>query len=196
MGRGSHSHRSVSRPGRRWPGTCSRACRTGWRRLAAGEEASSAIAGPGRAGARPSRAALGGTSSKRPSPDNEENVVNYHGLVKRLDLPAGVDPTAKLEYDDIRARAISRADTTTMCRASMPASSLSGGPAAAAGRPSRSASTSTTSMRSGTNASSVRAARSPTPCTTPAASTPDAATCTRWDGAPPRPKNCSRTTSM
>jgi hypothetical protein len=65
MGRGSHSHRSVSRPGRRWPGTCSRACRTGWRRLAAGEEASSAIAGPGRAGARPSHAALGGTSSKR-----------------------------------------------------------------------------------------------------------------------------------
>ena len=26
--------------------------------------------------------------------------MNYHGLVKRLDLPAGVDPTAKLEYDD------------------------------------------------------------------------------------------------
>jgi len=36
--------------------------------------------------------------------------MNYHGLVKRLDLPAGVDPTAKLEYDDICARAISRAD--------------------------------------------------------------------------------------
>src|SRR6185437_515778 len=43
---------------------------------------------PGWAGARPSHAALGGTSSKRPSPDNEENVMNYHGLVKRLDLPA------------------------------------------------------------------------------------------------------------
>src|SRR3954454_4613661 len=64
-------------------------------------------AGPG---ARPSRAAPGGTSSKRPAPDNEENIMNYHGLVKRLDLPAGWIPPAKLEYDDIRARAISRAD--------------------------------------------------------------------------------------
>ena len=36
--------------------------------------------------------------------------MNYHGLVKRLDLPAGWVPPAKLEYDDIRARAISRAD--------------------------------------------------------------------------------------
>jgi hypothetical protein len=36
--------------------------------------------------------------------------MNYHGLVKRLDLPAGWIPPAKLEYDDIRARAISRAD--------------------------------------------------------------------------------------
>ena len=36
--------------------------------------------------------------------------MNYHGLVKRLDLPAGWMPSAKLEYDDIRARAISRAD--------------------------------------------------------------------------------------
>jgi len=184
MGRGSHSHRSVSRPGRRWPGTCSGACRTGWRRLAAGEEASSAIAGPGRAGARPSHAALGGTSSKRPSPDNEENVMNYHGLVKRLDLPAVRIPPRSWNTTTSGTGRSAAPATTTMRRASMPASSLFGGPAAAAGRPSRSASTSTTSMRSGTNASSVRAARSPTPCTTPAASTPDAATCTRWDGAP------------
>jgi hypothetical protein len=32
--------------------------------------------------------------------------MNYHGLVKRLDLPAGWVPPAELEYDDIRARAI------------------------------------------------------------------------------------------
>ena len=36
--------------------------------------------------------------------------MNYHGLVKRLDLPAGWMAPTKLEYDDIRARAISRAD--------------------------------------------------------------------------------------
>ena len=36
--------------------------------------------------------------------------MNYHGLVKRLQLPAGWVPSAKLDYDDIRARAISRAD--------------------------------------------------------------------------------------
>ena len=36
--------------------------------------------------------------------------MNYRGLVKRLDLPAGWMPFAELEYDDIRARAISRAD--------------------------------------------------------------------------------------
>ena len=36
--------------------------------------------------------------------------MNYHGLVKRLDLPAGWVPPAELEHDDIRARAISRAD--------------------------------------------------------------------------------------
>jgi hypothetical protein len=47
---------------------------------------------------------------KRPAHDNQENVMNYHGLVKRLDLPAGWMPPAELEYDDIRARAISRAD--------------------------------------------------------------------------------------
>jgi hypothetical protein len=40
------------------------------------------------------------TSRKRPAYDNQENVMNYHGLVKRLEL----------EYDDIRARAITRAD--------------------------------------------------------------------------------------
>jgi hypothetical protein len=37
-------------------------------------------------------------------------TTSYHGLVKRLDLPAGWMPPAGLEYDDIRARAISRAD--------------------------------------------------------------------------------------
>ena len=109
--------------------------------------------------------------------------MNYHGLVKRLDLPAGVDPTAKLEYDDICARAISRADNDDDVRGINASIELirrtRGG-----SWPSRSASTSATSMRSGTNASSVRVARSPRPCTTPAASTPDAATCTRWDGAP------------
>ena len=36
--------------------------------------------------------------------------MDYHGLVKRLDLPAGWTAPAELEYDDIRARAISRAD--------------------------------------------------------------------------------------
>ena len=35
--------------------------------------------------------------------------MNYHGLVKRLDLPAGWLPPAELDYDDIRAAAISRA---------------------------------------------------------------------------------------
>jgi hypothetical protein len=30
-----------------------------------------------------------GASSKRPALDDEENVMNYHGPVKRLDLPAG-----------------------------------------------------------------------------------------------------------
>ena len=34
--------------------------------------------------------------------------MKYHGLVKRLDLPAGWVPPAELDYDDIRATAISR----------------------------------------------------------------------------------------
>jgi hypothetical protein len=34
--------------------------------------------------------------------------MNSHGLVKRLDLPAGWVPPAELDYDDIRATAISR----------------------------------------------------------------------------------------
>src|SRR5260370_17893857 len=46
----------------------------------------------------------------RPAPDKEEKVMNYHGLVKRLDLPAGWKPPTELAFDDIRARAISRAD--------------------------------------------------------------------------------------
>ncbi|HEY2173081.1 MAG TPA: hypothetical protein VGH85_04645 [Mycobacteriales bacterium] len=41
---------------------------------------------------------------------DEEKVMDYHGLVKRLDLPAGWLAPKDLEYDDIRARAISRAD--------------------------------------------------------------------------------------
>jgi len=36
--------------------------------------------------------------------------MDYYGLVKSLDLPAGWMPPTELEYDDIRARAISRAD--------------------------------------------------------------------------------------
>ncbi|MGI9002807.1 MAG: GNAT family N-acetyltransferase [Pseudonocardia sp.] len=36
--------------------------------------------------------------------------MDYHGLVKRLDLPAGYTAPAELAHDDIRARAISRAD--------------------------------------------------------------------------------------
>jgi hypothetical protein len=35
--------------------------------------------------------------------------MNYRGMVKTLDLPAGWAPPAELEYDDIRAQAISRA---------------------------------------------------------------------------------------
>jgi len=182
MGRGSHSHRSVSRPGRRWPGICSRACRTGWRRLAAGEEASSAIAGPGRCEAVPCCAGWHKQQAPISRQGGECHELSRPGQAPR---PArGVDPTAKLEYDDIRARAISRADTTTMCRASMPASSLSGGPAAAAGRPSRSASTSTTSMRSGTNASSREGGSFTYAVYDSRGQYPDAATCTRWDGAP------------
>ena len=36
--------------------------------------------------------------------------MDYRGLVKSLDLPAGYVPPAELAYDDIRARALSRAD--------------------------------------------------------------------------------------
>jgi hypothetical protein len=36
--------------------------------------------------------------------------MNYRGLVKSLELPSGWTPPTELEYDDIRARAISRAD--------------------------------------------------------------------------------------
>jgi len=39
-----------------------------------------------------------------------EKVVNYNGLVRSLDLPAGWVPPTDLAFDDIRARAISRAD--------------------------------------------------------------------------------------
>jgi hypothetical protein len=43
-------------------------------------------------------------------PQGEEKVVDYKGLVKSLDLPAGYTPPAELAHEDIRARAISRAD--------------------------------------------------------------------------------------
>jgi hypothetical protein len=36
--------------------------------------------------------------------------MDYHGLVKSLDLPGGWAPPTDLAHDDIRARAISRAD--------------------------------------------------------------------------------------
>ena len=35
--------------------------------------------------------------------------MNYHGLVKRLDLPASWKAPTELEYDDVRATAINRA---------------------------------------------------------------------------------------
>lgn len=35
--------------------------------------------------------------------------MEYHGLIKRLDLPAGWEAPAELEYGDIRAAALSRA---------------------------------------------------------------------------------------
>jgi hypothetical protein len=63
--------------------------------------------------------------------------MNYHGLVKRLDLPAvWIPPRSWNTTTSVPGRSAAPT-TTTMCRASMPASSLSGGPAAAAGRPSR-----------------------------------------------------------
>ena len=36
--------------------------------------------------------------------------MDYKGLVKSLDLPAGYTPPTELAYGDIRARAIGRAD--------------------------------------------------------------------------------------
>jgi hypothetical protein len=47
-------------------------------------------------------------TNELPALGNEETVMNYHGLVKSLDLPAGWVPPTELEYGDIRARAISR----------------------------------------------------------------------------------------
>src|SRR5262249_53070181 len=40
--------------------------------------------------------------------DPMRNGMNYHGLIKSLDLPAGWTPPSELEYADIRATAISR----------------------------------------------------------------------------------------
>src|SRR5260370_2012027 len=82
-----------------------------------------------------------------------------------------------------------------MSGASRLASGLSSEPGAVAGRQSRSATTSTSSIWSGTNASSAKATRPPTPCTTRAATTSDAATCTRWDVAPPH-RGTGRAVSM
>ena len=36
--------------------------------------------------------------------------MEYRGLVKRLELPSGYGPPTELVYEDVRARAISRAD--------------------------------------------------------------------------------------
>src|SRR5215475_160092 len=43
-------------------------------------------------------------------PRRWEKVMNYSGLIRSLDLPAGWVPPTDLAFDDIRARAISRAD--------------------------------------------------------------------------------------
>jgi Dihydrofolate reductase len=143
---------------------------------------------------RPS-AQASSSSATGPAHDDEENVMNYHGLVKRLDLPAGWVPPTELEYDDIRARAISRADNDDDVQGINASIELIRRTRGGSWPTEPSASTSTSSMRSGTNASSAKATRSPTPCTTRAATTSGAATCTRWGGAPPSPRNCSRTTS-
>jgi hypothetical protein len=42
--------------------------------------------------------------------------MNYHGLVKSLDLPAGWVLPTDLAYDDVRAHAISRADLAAAVR--------------------------------------------------------------------------------
>jgi hypothetical protein len=42
--------------------------------------------------------------------NGEEETVEYRGLVKSLDLPTGYAAPPDLAYEDIRARAISRAD--------------------------------------------------------------------------------------
>ena len=53
--------------------------------------------------------------------------MNYHGLVKRLDLPAGgFHPRSWNTATSAPGRSAAPT-TTTMCRASMPASSSSGG---------------------------------------------------------------------
>jgi RimJ/RimL family protein N-acetyltransferase len=36
--------------------------------------------------------------------------VEYRSLMKRLELPSGYVPPTELAYEDVRARAISRAD--------------------------------------------------------------------------------------
>jgi hypothetical protein len=41
---------------------------------------------------------------------HEEVSVDYAGLIKSLELPAGFTPPTQLSYEDIRATAISRAD--------------------------------------------------------------------------------------
>jgi hypothetical protein len=82
--------------------------------------------------------------------------MDYKGLVKSLDVPAGYTPPSELAYEDIRARALGRADLHDDVRGSTPASTSSGGLVAAAGRRRRSARTSMTSTWSGTNLSSAK----------------------------------------
>src|SRR5919197_6128963 len=48
------------------------------------------------------------TPRHRAGSRNEEKVMDYHGLIKRLNLPAGWTAPTELTYDDIRAVAISR----------------------------------------------------------------------------------------
>ncbi len=151
-------------------------------------------AGPGRCEAVPCCAGWHKQQAPISRQGGECDELSRPGQAPR---PArGVDPTAKLEYDDIRARAISRADNDDDVQGINASIELI--------RRTRGGSWPTEPVSVDFDyvdeiwheCSSLRAARSPTPCTTPAASTPDAATCTRWDGVPPRPKNCSRTTSM
>jgi hypothetical protein len=43
-------------------------------------------------------------------PYRMEQPMDYHGMVKRLQLPAGFEPPTELTHDDVCARALTRAD--------------------------------------------------------------------------------------